>query len=479
MRIFIGVLVGIGVLGGAGCQVKVEGDSCGDFLEGCEQGLVCNRAYSPPRCLAPGQAGELCKTEGDCADGLLCVDAACTAPAQEGEACAGEGGCAAGLVCNEALEPAACAAPGPAGAPCDDDGACQEGLSCNAAAEPAGCAPPAEEGGACATDSNCAEGLHCSKAVSPPACAPPSEEGAPCAADSNCREGLLCNEVLVPPACAPPGEEGVACKEAADCAEGLACNFGFAPGPAELGECHGPQAEGKPCMPLVPGLCEAGLVCVPVAPGGLQSDGLCREEGSGQKGDPCIGDSTCDEGLACHFVLGSSACVDEADVTVSGEGGPCGGLQEVCGDGLTCNRGYDPARCIAMNGGAAGDPCAFGADCEVGLLCNVGLAAPACVEPGSMAPGEPCEGPFLPSDAFCGEGASCNGAGDPVCVADGSLEVAAPCSEDDQCEAELLCAGNPRICTTPAGEGESCWSNRPCGKGLICKDASGGFGTCG
>jgi hypothetical protein len=251
-------------------------------------------------------------------------------------------------------------------------------------------------------------------------------------------------------------------------------------GPTPVGECHAPQPVGKPCMPLLPGQCEAGLLCIPASPGGLQPDGTCREAGSGAAGAPCIGDGSCSEGLVCQFSLGASSCVDPADVTVSPDGGPCGTPSEVCDDGLVCNEAYSPPHCIPTQSGQAGDPCATGLDCQEGLLCNVGLESPACVAAGSMGPGEPCKGPLLAQDAFCTEGASCNtGPSLPVCVADGTVEQSEPCSGDNHCEGELLCAGTPRLCTPPATDGEICTGRKPCRKGLICKDASGGIGTCG
>ena len=95
------------------------GDPC-DVTAHCSPGLVCNRGYNAPDTVPayvlPGNLGDPCLGENEnCAGDLVCVDKTCVEVRQVGESCNEGADCSSGLVCNYAYRPAECHAPGQAG----------------------------------------------------------------------------------------------------------------------------------------------------------------------------------------------------------------------------------------------------------------------------------------------------------------------------------------------------------------------------
>ncbi len=161
-------------------------------------------------------------------------------------------------------------------------------------------------------------------------------------------------------------------------------------------EC-GPAGLGEECACTSD--CESGLYCTPEAEPPLDM------------GSPCDGD----EVGTCH--------------EYAGEGEICDIVDDVrCESGLTCNRGTDPARCIAGDA-AEGDPCWTTDDCAADLLCNRALDPPACATPGDLDD---------------------------------------PCTADEDCVSVLLCSGN--LCRPPGTAGEACGEDADCATDLWCRE---------
>ena len=80
---------------------------------GCDDGLVCNAAFSRPICEKPNLhgLGGPCSVDQNCQPSLWCEHTNCVVRLQEGEACPSGFGCAEGLYCAKDLNATACVRP--------------------------------------------------------------------------------------------------------------------------------------------------------------------------------------------------------------------------------------------------------------------------------------------------------------------------------------------------------------------------------
>jgi len=135
----------VGNSGDRGCRTTVD----------CNSGLVCRRGVCTPKQVCrPYQAScatgsccarfacdlashtclraidEVCETNAECANELVCREGACQVPGQRGYACDDDADCATGLGCN--LVEHACrtanGAPCSAAADCGENGSCTDGV---------------------------------------------------------------------------------------------------------------------------------------------------------------------------------------------------------------------------------------------------------------------------------------------------------------------------------------------------------------
>jgi hypothetical protein len=306
-------------------EYLLDGQACQDLEDEftlCGAGLVCNLGYSPNQCKAPGEDGEPCTTDGECAPGWFCVKG------EEEPA----GACWNGESSDLCLVPQDCA----------------EGLTCDQAGEEMRCFQYLLEGQACAPETApyvvCSAGLLCNTGFSPSQCAKPGLDGDVCALEAECAEKHFCSEALGK---CFDGKDGDPCGADDECAEGWSC-------PAEIGFCYDGD-EGDGCASNED--CAEGLSCVAEAK-------TCHD---GSLGDPCSSNAQCLEGAQCLGLPGQQFCVE-----FLAEGAECGEElpYSICGQGLTCNAGVEPPQCLPP--GEDGDPCAESTDCAEGLTCETG-----------------------------------------------------------------------------------------------------------
>ena len=270
--------------------------------------------------------------------------------------------CDEGLTCNTANNPARCILPVGATEPCSYDWNCVGELLCNFAYGdfPIGkCMPPAGNNELCyLDDSMCEVGLVCNGAVGEAQCMVPSGEGAACSDDLDCRREFVCNTHAIyrlPEAndhsgqCRPPGTEGHPCDyspdDIGDCdiSRFYCCDGGF-PSPCAIATCVARPGEGEQCYDDEWGdsygtkqSCLPGLVCVPPEE---FADRICIPVPTA--GTPCrpTSDTSHECGdLLCLPSLTGSVCSEPHAV-----GGLCEG-QDDCQPGLICDWTVDPPVC--------------------------------------------------------------------------------------------------------------------------------------
>lgn len=297
-----------------------SGGSCygGPWTE-CPAGEVCRGLACPRSCRQPGNAGEDCSADGDCAtdEGLYCqldgegTTGACAVPAGTGEACGALTRCAQGRFCNDS---GACEPKHTLGLPCSEDSQCLETLYC--ALLPgetlARCQQRLPDGMACQQSSQCRPGSACVPQSG--TCAPrgPLPVGADCGTGQVCAPGLTCVGRTATNAgvCLAPMAEGTPCLHATDCEPHLSC-IPYS-GPADL-RCGGRLPTGAGCA--VDRDCQALSACI---------SGTCAPLPSA--GQPCTGHGclygSCalqpDGGSACAGLLGPNAACTFNDECSSG-----------------------------------------------------------------------------------------------------------------------------------------------------------------
>jgi hypothetical protein len=308
-----------------------SGGSCyGGPWDECPAGEVCRGLACPRSCRQPGNAGEDCSADADCATdgGLHCQadgvgpNGSCVLPAEGGAACDAWTRCAPGHFCNDVGE---CEPRRAARRPCTSNGECLETLFCGLA--------PGE------TAATCVQRI---------------PDGLACSSSDHCRLGSAC----VPQSgkCAPRGPlpVGTDCGTGQVCAPGLACVGRTA---SNAGVCLPPLPEGTPCLHASD--CEPHLSCVRAA--GPQDFRCGRRLPTGA---PCAVDRDCQ-------MLG--ACVDGACAPLPSAGEPCSG--HACLYGSCAPQGDGGNSCAGLLGPNA--PCTFNDECSSGR-CVAGACLAAC-----------------------------------------------------------------------------------------------------
>jgi hypothetical protein len=186
----------------------------------------------------------------------------------------------------------------------------------------------------------------------------------------------------------------------------------------------------------------------PLYHGTLRGGEACENHG-------LITETSCDRGFFCI----AGTCRDPLHTSFGGQGDPCD-LGERCDDGLTC-----VGLCIRLPG--PGEVCLEGFICNAESSCNDGLCDAGFERP-CGAFNDCREGWFCSSDPVTGS-SQCQLAG----------EVGAPCMGHRECTSGNCPAG---VCEDPAGVGDQCGSQLPCGPGLACSggecQSDGSAATC-
>ncbi|HLU66938.1 MAG TPA: hypothetical protein VKZ63_11720 [Kofleriaceae bacterium] len=410
-----------------------EGGRCTSvgFSFECAEGLAC-RASSPlgveGACVAPGELGDYCFTDGECGEDLYCsqLDGTCQEPGQPGEVCA-------------YADP-----DDPSPSPDSLLLRCDTGLSCDPVTDT--CVAPCERGAACAVDLDCdAEaGLVCMLGR----CDSPRSEGLPCAQDEHCQEGLLCLPSIAEPgvlACtAPRGlDESCIYRQHAECASGY-CD------PA-TNRCAASSQPGDLCPTALHEQCDGGycdstfIACA--------SDDTCTGSGVcntslGRCEYYCVPERPDGQSCANGFECASGSCISGICRTL-----PLADGQE-CLDASQCESGYCgygvPRVCdtLPLPNGTA---CLSGIECESGICFN-GECTPGLTE------GAPCgdvASPPCALELYCDPEES-----PPVCVP--VLDTGEVCKGHYQCRGQCVVAFGRTVCddTPPAG-------------GMVCDGAGG------
>lgn len=178
------------------------GQDCSN--SGCVDGAYCD--FATDTCQPLKQAGGVCFSDQECAQGLECLGDTCQAGPAEGAPCI-DTECALPLYC----EPASmtCKKLPREGEACDlDVGACALGLVCNANSKT--CTPPGGVGSPCSFDffgGGCASGAWCDIDVMTfeGTCQATKANGNACSTDSEC-QSLYCSQdgtCVAEPVCVP------------------------------------------------------------------------------------------------------------------------------------------------------------------------------------------------------------------------------------------------------------------------------------
>ena len=329
-------------------------------------------------------------------------------------------------------------------------------------------------GEGCVPYEPCSVGLFCASAVSGYACRY-AAAGELCTGTVQCEMGLGCGKG---DKCVPlQGEEAQPCGEKTECAWPMTCVCLDAAScscfDGSVGDlCHSAS-------------CQSGLYCAANS-GPIPMD-LCFD---GIKGDPCLADWQCNEGLGCAgSINGKPACA-----ALLQQSSPCGqDPLEVCSAGLVCRvvledlicapPGEDGADCTTNDQCAAdhhcssylqmcwdgkdGDPCQDSGDCTAPYTCTLdALGETRCIL--SIASGENCEsvdGEWVK----CAPGTVCKSlATPPVCGPPG--QEFQPCFVDGDCEGQLLCIESAGMCLTGTDH-SPCQDDSWCQAGWGCHQA--------
>ncbi len=170
-------------------------------------------------------------------------------------------------------------------------------------------------------------------------------------------------------------------------------------------------------------------------------------------GQRCYGNDQCREGV-CRGTSCPGRCSLPGALL-----DPCE-EDDDCEPGLYCNTrdsNTSVGRCAAPR--LLSEPCAKGERCAAGLHCSKALLC----EPLAQV-GQPC------FDGACVEDAWCSGTTSDVGTCQSRGGIDAGCSNDRQCQANLLCAQTIGRCVAsePLSADEPCLPRQTCGPGLVC-----------
>ena len=472
------------------CQTQVPGAAC---LPSCTIGLngitgdaFCS-LYTTEGALCYGNQGGLCipkcGNDGDCR--LVNPDWSCDTelglcgipytPAS----CSSTDTCPYGMVCHsQGADPGMCGVPcvtnadcpsvGTEGnrklrycssqgecrlfddrtSPCEVDADCDVGLVCHLRNESGVCAPACQHQSDCfatlGTNFICTGG-YCRRGT--------VESWGSCTGSGDCAFGFSCLDDV----CKPDSPQNYApCGDDGDCAHGYVCNDVFG-----LKACYKKCTQSTQCNAIAPGLyCTQDQHCVSNA----------------EANNPCIGNTDCAYGQACHqFELSSAAC-----------GTACTGNADcqLLEAGLNC---FNDGRCRPAS--LIDQGCSTGEDCLPGDVCHPdasaeGICAAACTadaDCATLGSGLACNGEArcVPSENLvtpCAVSANCPV--DTVCMSElGGGMCKPPCTTNTQCgqyAADYICRSDA-TCVAPAGIHTPCETNLDCALGKVCNRA---FGTC-
>jgi hypothetical protein len=314
----------------------------------CEGELACLHSTNPSTCGPAVPKWSVCLDDGECQEGLFCLDVAALCVAgTEGEPCDSDAWCLESFYC--AGSPGTCLA-GDFGDPCNE-GACAEGFACHPELERCYDGGP---GTPCAVEADCSATTHCIGGWQGSFCTELVGMGGACGSLGKpfamCGYGLVCAD---PPGACSDGSEGQSCANDFQCGKELRCH-------PTLLQCFLGDV-GDPCLvdafPCADGYscrtdtltCAHDVETAPCqAPSECAEDMLCIASAGacyhGDNGDPCSTPGECGIGFDCLVALGK--CYDAK------LGSPC--ISDAwCAEGLSCS---DPGQICVPDEGGGGQP---------------------------------------------------------------------------------------------------------------------------
>jgi len=404
-----------------------------------------------------GVAGASCSTDGDCAEGLICVVRVCTATVASctsDEQCPG-GACVEGF-CSR-LAGGAADAEGDSGGPdqmggreCDDDDDCLDGDPCTTDTCDAESCHHEDVEGCCNLDLECDDGSEFTLDACVDNLCEHTPAQIPCLHDGECDDGDFCtSDECVEGICEnTPSDDPLCCNTADECDDGDDTTVDL----CVENSCTWTN-------------CTSDIDC--------EDDNDCSEQ-------------ACEEGVCAYTVLTTPDCACVTDADCSGKGGACTLVQT----GPTTMETY----CVNAEGPKMG-----GVDCAANEECHSGL----CM---GLTSGENLCFQGCLSDTECTAGTKCSsviygqGTADemefPAC-----LPAPTQCSGDVSCAEGEICLPTENqdlpstiitVCAPPAGgqktAGQGCAADAECQSAIciavigteesVCWSACVGDGDC-
>ncbi len=444
-------------------QGIATGDFNGDGVDDIAVALQGSRSVQIVQALRP----PLLDNGGDCNVGRQCKSNFCV----DGTCC-GSATCPSGQRCDIPSSPGICMNPVPNGEACTDlhqcqSGNCVDGFCCGSRVCPAGqfcntgqCGPPAGNGNHCNADEQCSS-TFCVDGF--------------CCADSRCPAGQSCSVPGFEGVCMTKLPNGDACTTPTQCQSGL-CIDEFC--------CERDCAAGESCA-IVPGLCRPQ----PSTPRPTATP--TRTPTPAPNGSACQTSSNCTSGNcvdgACCEV---PSCPANQSCSIPGSAGVChdrldNGRQ--CTNNSNCTTNYcrPPGICDfpptmtptpTNTPIPPGDPCNpnVGGQCSAEHVCNTeervcctDMVCPpdftcrSATNPGTCVKRGPTPTPRMDLGGRCTTPANC---------ADGLFCVDFTCCSDESCPEGERCdiANRAGICSPPLPAGQDCNKNSDCEAGLLC-----------
>ncbi len=272
-----------------------EGTPCdeADLLHPCTVGMVCNDARVPPTCVEPGDQGQVCTGDDECAVDLRCIPnlGICSAGAP-GNPCVDHEDCGDESLCLVVGAEPHCVHHLEAASDCDGQdpySPCLPGLVCNTGLPAPICVAPGTDGAFCDIDAHCAPGWSCHTVLYQ---CYDGDDGDPCSMAAHCAPGFTCIPEL---GHCYDGNTEDACLMDSHCAEGYHCDMDSA-------QCYA-AAHGVPCEDQAD--CPGPLTCLTLGDGGVCFEFLGAGAVCGAAGPPF---SACDLGLICDPSVAPPVC---------------------------------------------------------------------------------------------------------------------------------------------------------------------------